>query len=167
PQYYPLVFTTFWVEYHLWDLSPAGYHLVNVLLHAANAWLVWLVLRRLGIPGAWLAAAIFGLHPVHVESVAWITERKNVLSGLFYLGAMLVYLDIAALGRQQVETTGRPGIRYVVATVLFVAALLSKSVTCSLPAAILLLILWRRGKITWQDVRSLMPWFALGLCLGI
>jgi Flp pilus assembly protein TadD len=167
PQYYPLVFTTFWVEYHLWGLSPAGYHLVNIMLHAANAWLVWLVLRRLRIPGAWLAAAIFGLHPVHVESVAWITERKNVLSGLFYLGALLVYLDVAALGRLPAEKTDRCGIRYIVATVLFVAALLSKSVTGSLPAAILLLILWKHGRITWTDVRSLMPWFALGLSLGI
>ena len=85
------------MEYHLWGLAPAGYHLVNVLLHAGNAVLVWLVLRRLGIPGAWMAAAIFGLHPVHVESVAWVTERKNVLSGLFYLGALLTYADVAAL----------------------------------------------------------------------
>jgi hypothetical protein len=73
PQYYPLVHTTYWLDFHAWQLEPHGYHLDNVLLHAANAVFVWLVLRKLGIPGAWLAAAIFGLHPVHIESVAWIT----------------------------------------------------------------------------------------------
>ena len=164
PQYYPLVHTTFWIEYHLWGLAPAGYHLVNVLLHAGNAVLVWLVLRRLGIPGAGIAAAIFGLHPVQVESVAWVTERKNVLSGLFYLWALLTYADVAALDVTGGQSSHR---KYVCATLLFIAALLSKSVTCSLPAVILLLILWKRRRLTWGDVKPLVPWLVVGLGMAL
>ncbi|MGA2139554.1 MAG: O-GlcNAc transferase, partial [Verrucomicrobiia bacterium] len=127
-QYYPLVFTSFWVEYHFWRLHPFGYHLVNVLLHALNAVLLWRVLRRLEIPGGWWAAAIFALHPVTVESVAWVTERKNVLSGFFYFLAMLAYLRFRPL-------TDREAARacdwryYPLVLVLFLCALLSKTVT--------------------------------------
>lgn len=165
PQYYPLVHTTFWVEYQLWQLDPTGYHVTNVLLHALGAVLLWLLLRRLKIPGAWLAAALFAVHPVHVESVAWVTERKNVLSGVFYLGAALSYLkwsDARAGGDRKWGS-------YCLALVLFLGALLSKTVTATLPAA-LLLVMWWRGyfdsRRIWKQIRPLAPFFAMGLALS-
>ena len=136
PQYYPLTFTTFWIESHLWGFHPLGYHLVNVLLHVGNALLLWAILRRLKLPGAWWAAAIFALHPVHVESVAWVTERKNVLSGFWYLSAFLVGLRL--LERAQASV---PRGAFLAVAGLFLGALLSKTVTCTLPAA-LLFVAW-------------------------
>lgn len=158
PQYYPLVFLTFWNEAHLWGVEhPGGFHAVNVILHAISGVLVWVVLRRLGVLGAWLAGAVFALHPVHVESVAWITERKNVLSGVFYLAAMLGYV------RYQ-DGAGRR--HYVASLTFYVLALLSKTVTCTLPAA-LLIITWFRGKrIDRRMLLSLAPMVLLGAALG-
>jgi hypothetical protein len=134
-QYYPLVHTMFWGEYHLWGLAPLGYHLINVLLHATSAVLLWRVLLRLQVPGAWLAAAIFGVHPVEVESVAWITERKNVLSLTFALASLLCYLRFAP--PEVPESSTRPDpLRwrwYGLALGLFAAALLSKTIVASLP----------------------------------
>ena len=167
PQYYPLVFTSFWLEYHLWGLNPLGYHVVNVLLHALAAILLWRVLTRLQLPGAWLAAGIFALHPVMVESVAWAQERKNVLSAVFYLGAALAYLRWLGWGRDGPKQTQcfRPW--YFIALVLFIAALLSKTAVCSLPAALLLVIWWKRGRIVGGEVWPLLPFFVVGAGLGL
>ncbi len=180
PQYYPLVHTTFWVEYHLWQLHPFGYHLVNVLLHAFNAILLLLVLRHLRVPGAWLAAAVFALHPVQVESVAWITERKNVLSGFFYLSSALAYFRFANVTGDLADTSLSSDIDpltstkssrswgfYAFSLFLFLCALLSKTVTCSLPAAILLVLWWKRARICRRDILTLIPFFVVGALFGL
>ena len=95
-QYFPLVYSTLRLEFDLWGLNPRGYHLVNIYLHIVNALLVWGLLRRLALPGAWLAAAIFALHPVQVETVAWVTELKNTESTLFYLLALFAWINFCA-----------------------------------------------------------------------
>lgn len=168
PQYYPLVFTSFWIERRLYGLAPFGYHLVNVLLHAGNAALLWALLRRLRAPAAFGAAVLFALHPVHVESVAWVTERKNVLSLAAYLVSLLAYTRWCGLASgdpsRRDAGTGRES--YLLALGAFLAALLAKSVTCSLPAALLLLVYWRRGRLTRRDVGPLLPFFALGALLA-
>ena len=166
PQYYPLVFTSFWAEYHLWGLAPMGYHLVNILLQAANAILLWLVLRRLEVRGAWWAAAIFALHPVMVESVAWVTERKNVLSTWFYLLAVLAYLQFRPLTNSEAESS-RKWRFYFWVLALFLCALLSKTVTCTLPVALLLVGWWKAGRVEKKDVLLLTPLFVLGAAMGL
>ena len=175
PQYYPLVHSSFWVEFHLWGLNPVGYHAVNLILHMLTAILLWRVLVQLRVPGAWLAAAIFTVHPVHVESVAWITERKNVLSAVFYLGAALAYLrfeqvrDSCGGSRAGCDNRSprRAWILYAAAFALFLFALLSKTVTCSLPAALLLVRWWRMGRLRQRDFGPLLPFFVIGLGLGM
>ena len=158
-QYYPLTHSAFWVEHKLWGDDTLGYHLINIIMHALAAFLVAVILRRLAVPGAILAALIFALHPVQVESVAWISELKNTLSGVCYLGAALAYLhfDVGRLKRH-----------YVLAMALFVLALLSKTVTATLPAGLLVTFWWQRGKLNWRrDARPLLPWFALGGAAGL
>ncbi len=171
PQYYPAVFTTFWIERALWGLDPRGYHALNVLLHALNALLVWRLARALGLRGAWLLAALFALHPVHVESVAWVTERKNVLSALFWLLAALAYLRFderreAARALQAAERAP-PWRWYAASLALFALALFAKTVTCSLPAALVLMLLWRRQRLGARRLVPLAPFFALGLALAL
>jgi len=158
PQYYPLVFTTFWVEQRLWGLNPIGYHSVNVALHAVNAILVWWLLRRLEVPGAWMIGTIFAVHPVHVESVAWISERKNVLSALFYLLSIGFYLEYESKRRWS---------WYAAAFGLFILALSSKTVVATLPIALLLIRYlkgWRTGR---REVLELLPFLVIGAAMGL
>lgn len=166
-QYYPLMHSAFWVQHHLWGERTTGYHAVNIALHAMNAMLVMLIVRRLlrGQGAAWadsaaaLAAAVFALHPVHVESVAWITELKNTLSGAFYLLAVLVYLRFDESRRRRL---------YLLAAALFAMGLLTKTIVATLPAALLVIVWWQRGRLSWKkDALPLLPWFVLGAVSGL
>ena len=154
--YWPLVYTTFWLEHKIWGLAPAGYHVVNVALHLANTLLLWKILKRLAVPGAAVAAAVFAAHPLHVESVAWIIERKDVLSALFYLTAVLVWLRFLEQPRLW---------RHGLALLLFVAGLLSKSIVVTLPVALLILQWWKDGRITGRGLQRLAPFFLLALVI--
>lgn len=164
PQYYPLVHTTFWLEYHAWKLDPRGYHAVNVLLQAVNACLLWLLLARLEVPGALFAAALFAVHPVQVESVAWITERKNLLSTCFYLLAFLKYLECRSLETTQRRARVRA---YAFCLAAFACALLSKTVACSLPAALLVVHWWKQGRVSRRDIAYTAPMFVLGVAFAV
>jgi tetratricopeptide (TPR) repeat protein len=160
-QYFPLVYTAFRIEHALWGLNPSGYHWVNLLLHVTNALLVWRVLVRLKVPGAWLAGAIFALHPVQVESVAWITEQKNVLMGFFFLLTLLAWIAFID------QRTKQPWRFYVLALVLYVLALSAKTTACTLPAALLLILWLRKRPINWQRILQIVPFFLLGLGMGL
>ena len=160
-QYFPLTYSTFRIEHALWGLNTTGYHWVNLLLHVANALLVWVVLARLRVPGSWLAAAIFALHPVQVESVAWITERKNVLMGFFFLLTLLAWIAFVD------ERGRRPWIFYCLALIFYALALSAKATACTLPAA-LFLILWLQKKpISARRLIQIVPFLVLGIGMGL
>ncbi len=172
PQYYPMVHSTFWLEYQLWGDSPRGYHVVNVFLHIATSLLLAKLLGKLKLSIAWPAAFLYALHPIQVESVAWITERKNVLSGFFYvLSAIAVvewrFPDSGPETPQKAERTGRSVRFYWLAFVFFVFALLSKTTTCVLPAATAVVIWWKTGRVTRRDCRALSPFFVVGVSFGL
>lgn len=172
-QYYPVLHTAFWIEQRIWGENPLGYHLVNVLLHATACGLLVRALRRLQAigpssptetartlpPGTeWLAAFLFAVHPVVVESVAWISEQKNTLSLVLYLLAALAYLNFHQTGAKR---------WYAAASLLFFLAVGTKTVTATLPAALLVVLWWRQGTLTWRrDVRALVPWFSLAAAAG-
>lgn len=160
PQYYPVVFTSFWIEWQLWRDWAAGYHATNVVLHALGGFLLWRVLARLAVPGALLAAGLWTLHPVQVESVAWITERKNTLSALLYLAGGLALLRHADLPSPR-------SLRWWGAFALFCLAVLSKSVTASLPAAVLLVRWWQGHPVRERATMRLLPFFVVGAVAGL
>jgi len=152
PQYYPVLGTVFWIEYTLWHDWPLPYHLVNVALHGLAALLLLRILRRLEAPGAWLSVAVFALHPIQVESVAWICELKNVLSAGFGFLAVNAYL------RFDSERKFR---WYLVALVWFALGVMTKTVIAMLPIALVMALWWKRGRLDWRRDRFLIPFFWL------
>ena len=183
PDYWPVTNSTLWIEWRLWGLNPTGYHITNLVLHIVDSLLVWLVLRRLRIPGAFLAALLFAVHPVNVESVAWIAQRKNVLALLFFLLSILWWLK-AEQGTRSNEnevTEKRRGARaespsagqevfgiwYYLSLVAFILAMLSKGSVAILPVVLLLLAWWQRGHVTWSDGLRCAPFFAVAAVLTL
>ncbi len=170
PQYYPVTYTAFWLMRHLWGLATPGYHLVNILLHGINAILLGVLLEGLAVPGAWLAAALFALHPVHVESVAWISELKNVLSGFFFLASLLAWFR-PRRGEPAAAVPGFPApvpwTSAALSLAFFVLALLSKTAVIGLPACILLIHWWKNGRVERRTLLLLLPFLAAGIYLGL
>ena len=185
-QYFPLTYTSFRIERMLWGLKPTGYHWVNILLHTANALLLWRLLAELRVPGAWLAAGIFALHPVQVESVAWITERKNVLMAFFFLLALLAWTRFIDERNQrpiqrsrahkkqrakEVTEAGKPHRLswpfYWLALIFYLLALCSKATACTLPAALFLILWLQKKRIDWRRVLQIAPFIVLGLAMGL
>lgn len=171
--YFPLTNTVFWIEHHLFGDNAAGYHAINIILQAANALLLWRVLLRLQIPGAFLAALIFAIHPVHVESVAWIAELKNVLSMFFFLISALCFFEI-----EDQRTLSR-SVAYSASLVAFVLALLSKTQVVFMPVALLLCTWWRNSAIHSKhqgknntlrfrrEILRTLPFFLIAVVFGL
>jgi tetratricopeptide (TPR) repeat protein len=168
-QYYPLTFTTFWIEHHIWENNALGYRVVNLLLHAGAAVLLWRILRRLKIPGAWAAAAIWAVHPLQAESVCWISECKNVLSGVLALGSVLFYLEFAGLydpgSNRRTWNLNADWQTYAISAGLFLLAMLAKTAVVFLPIAILL-ILWWKGRLTFPRILGTVPMLIIGAALA-
>lgn len=157
-QYQPLQLTTHWFEYRIWGFNPLGYHAVNIVLHAGVGLLLWRVLLSLKVPAAWLCAAIFLVHPVNAETAAYVTERRNLLSGACYFAAMLCWFRFEERGEKR---------WYVAALAIFFLGLFAKTVICSLPV-ILLLLRWMRGlPVRPKHVIQVVPFFIVALPLAM
>jgi tetratricopeptide (TPR) repeat protein len=165
--YWPLTSTTFWVEWRLWGMNPTGYHVTNLALHAIEALLLWGVLLKLRIGGAYLAALVFAVHPVNVESVAWIAQRKNLVGMLFFLLAIRFYLEADGEVERKERRLGLAGASrwYWLSLAMFLLALLGKGSVSTLPVILLLLAWWQRRRVTARDLARVAPFAAIAAAL--
>jgi tetratricopeptide (TPR) repeat protein len=173
-EYYPVTNTTFWTEWRLWGMNPTGYHVTNLILHIVESLLIWIILRKLSIPGAFLAALIFAVHPVNVESVAWIAERKDMMAMLFFLLSILCYLKTEipssdlqnALNRIASSLSPLPSFLpwYWLSLMAFVLAMLSKGSVTILPVVLLGIVWWLRPLTRWDFVQT-APFLAVAVVL--
>jgi tetratricopeptide (TPR) repeat protein len=163
-RYYPLTLTNFWLQRRLWGLNPLPYHLVNIAFHAINGVLVFLVLRRLRLRAAWWAALLWAVHPVNVESAAWVTEMKNTQSGLFFFLALLCVLQFESAESPRQDAYWR---WYVLSLLCGAAAMLSKPSTVVLPFVLLLCAWWERGRLRPKDIARAVPFFAMALAMSL
>jgi tetratricopeptide (TPR) repeat protein len=168
-QYYPLTFTAFWVEHQFWGNNSLGYRVINLLLHAGAAIVLWRILRRLEIPGAWAAAAIWAVHPLQAESVCWISECKNVLSGVLALGSVLFYLEFAGIrdpdAKNRAWNLTEDWQAYAISAGFFVLAALAKTVVVLVPGVILVLLWWKK-KLTMPRFLGTLPMLFVGAALA-
>jgi Flp pilus assembly protein TadD len=156
--YYPVKVTVEWLQWRLWGNDTFGYHLTNLVLHCGSALLLWWLLRKLGLRCARFAGLLFIVHPLAVESVAWIDELKNTLSLPFLLLAMIAYLEWEEKGRK---------LEYGLSLLCFLLAMLSKSSVVMFPVVLLLYAWWKRGALRRADLRATAPFFAISLLLGL
>lgn len=156
--YFPLTMSALWLQWKFFGLDSTGYHIVSIVLHALGAGLVWQLLRLIGVPGAWVAGMVFAVHPLAVESVAWVSELKNTFSLPFFLVAACFFVRFVEDRRWSL---------YAWALVFFLAAMLAKSSVVMFPVAMLLYIWWRRGTIAWRDIWMSAPFFLISLLLGL
>lgn len=157
-EYYPIEASLQALQWRLWHFDTTGYHLTNLALHLLGALLVWRLLAKFGLRLAWLGGLLFAIHPVVVESVAWVAEFKNVLSLPPFLLAMCAWIDFEARGRKR---------DYALSLGLFLVAMLCKISMALFPLVILLYAWWKRGRIGWGDLKAAAPFLAVSLVLGL
>ena len=155
--YWPLSWTMLWMEWHLWENEPLGYHLCSLALHIFSGFLIWRLFGRLGLRWGWLGGLLFVIHPLAVESVAWVSEIKNTLSLPFFLLSLNAWLD-AEEGK---SASYRSSVLY------YLAAMLAKTSTVMLPMVLLLYCWWKRGRVTWQELKRIIPYLAIAIILGL
>jgi len=177
--YWPITNSSFWIQWRLFEMNPTGYHVVNLLLFIADCLLIWLLLKQLAIPGAFLAALLYAVHPINVESVAWISQHKNLLSLFFFLLSLLSFIksespdpalpskSLRAPSSNQTRSRSSWNRWYFLSLVAFTLSMLSKGSVAIMPLLLLGLAWWQRGKISKLDLWQSMPFFGISIFLTL